>query len=162
MRKSDRRLERIADHVVQYAVTFEPTGSAQIGGTLRMNEDEYAKLLGLGPERVKFWIRQLLAVDASADQCAAQPELADRKVQLLGSEVGVLQSDRGEADKAVGLRRADLGELFVLQANDLCGEIGLGLVPKDRVDAQRLSVDPLLVHCSDPLRGDDERGRLHL
>ena len=64
-------------------------------------------------------------------------------VELLGGEIGMLQRDRSQPDKAVGLRRADLGEFFVLQLDDLRGEVGLGLVPEDRVDAERLDVDAL-------------------
>jgi len=74
----------------------------------------------------------------------------------------VLQSDRRQTDKPVRLRRANLGELLVLQFDDLTGEFGLGLVPKDRVDAERFDVDALFVHRLDAFRRDGERLQLYL
>jgi hypothetical protein len=35
------------------------------------------------------------------------------------------------------LCRADVGEFLVLQLDDLTGDVGLGLGPKDRVEAER-------------------------
>ena len=69
--------------------------------------------------------------------------------ELRGCEIGVLQGYRRQADKAVRLCRADLGEFLVLQLDDLSGEVGLGLVPKDRVEAERFDVDALLIHRLD-------------
>ena len=71
VRQSDRRLEWIADHILEHAVAFEPAGNAQLGGALRMDEDQHPELLGLRPKRVEFGIRQLLAIDAAANQRAA-------------------------------------------------------------------------------------------
>ena len=79
---------------------------------------------------MEFGIGELLAVDAAADQRAAQSEPLDRMFELLGGGIGVLQGYRRQADKAVRLCRADLGEFLVLQLDDLSGEVGLGLVPK--------------------------------
>src|SRR5437868_973467 len=56
----------------------------------------------------------------------------------------VLQGHRRQADEAVRLCRADLCDLLVSQLDDLTGEVGLGLVPKDRVEAERLDIDALL------------------
>src|SRR5215831_18899371 len=39
----------------------------------------------------------------------------------------------------------------------LSGEVRLGLVPKDWVDAERLNINALLIHCPDALRRDRER-----
>ena len=55
-----------------------------------MDENQRAELFGLGPERMEFRIRQLLAIDAAADQRAAQSELPDRNYDLLGGEIRVL------------------------------------------------------------------------
>ena len=60
---------------------------------LRMHEQHHAQLLRLRPERIELPIRQLLAFDAAADGGAAQSQLPDRLVQLLGRQVGVLQRD---------------------------------------------------------------------
>src|SRR5215831_4756313 len=161
-RQSDRRLQRVADYVLQHAVSFEPAGGAEFGGALRMDENQRAELFGLGPGWMKFRVRQLLAVDAAANQCAAQSELLDRIFELLGGEIRMLQSHGREADELVGLRRASLGEFLVLQLDHLTGEVGLGFVPKDRVDAERFNVDALLVHRLDAVWRDHERGLLHL
>jgi len=65
----------------------------------------------------KLRIGQLLAVDAAADPGAAQPELLDRVFQLLGRQnPDYCSATVGEGDEAVRLRRAELGELLVLQA----------------------------------------------
>jgi len=93
---------------------------------------------------------------------SAQSELLDRVVELLGGEVRVLQGHRRQADKTVRLCGADFGELLVLQLDDLPGEVGLGLVPEDRVEAQRLDVDALPIHRRDPFRRNDERWRRRL
>src|ERR1700757_4732137 len=84
MRQSDRRFERVADHVVQHAVPFEAAGSAEFCRALRMDENQHAEVFGLSPERAKLGVRQLLAIDAAADQRAAQSELLDRNFELLG------------------------------------------------------------------------------
>src|SRR5215472_17432116 len=152
----------VADYVLQHAVSFEPAGSAEFGGALRMDENQRAELFGLGPEWMKFRVRQLLAVDAAANQCAPQSELLDRIFELLGGEIRVLQSHRREADEPVGLRRTNLGEFLVLQLDHLTGEVGLGFVPKDRVDAERFNVDALLVHRLDAVWRDHEQALLHL
>src|SRR5207244_13065242 len=57
--------------------------------------------------------------DLAADQRAAHPEPLDRILQLLGGEIGIGERDRGEADKAVRRLAADLGDLLVLQFDDL-------------------------------------------
>ncbi len=82
--------------------------------------------------------------------------------ELLGCEIRVLQGNRRQADEAVRLCRADVGELLILQLDDLPGEVGLGLVPKDRVEAERFDVDALLVHRLDAFGRDHERLQLHL
>src|SRR6202023_1024187 len=146
MRQRDRRFERVTDDIVQHAVPFEPPGGVELGRALRMDENQRAELFGLGPERMEFRIRQLLAIDAAADQRAAQSELPDRNFELLGGEIRVLQGNRRQADEAVRLCRADVGELLILQLDDLTGEVGLGLGPKARVEAEGLEADALLIH----------------
>ena len=49
-----------------------------------------------------------------------------------------------------------------MQLNDLTGEVGVGLGPKDWVDAERLDVDTLLIHYLSAFRRDHERRQLHL
>src|SRR5207245_5232800 len=85
------------------------------------------------PERVELRIADLRAVDAAADPGAAQPVLLHALLELLGGEVGVLQRHRREGDEALGIRGARLGELLVLDLDDLAGEIAVRGVPV-RVD----------------------------
>jgi hypothetical protein len=56
-------------------------------------------------------------------------------LELLGCEIGVLQGHRRQSDEPVRLCRADLGELLVLQLDDLIGEVRVGLVPGLRLSA---------------------------
>ena len=109
---------------------FQPLLEIWVG--LRVDENQAAQLLRLGPERVKLGIGQFLAVHAAADRRAAQPELLHRVIELLGGEVRVLQRDRGKGDEAVRLRRAQRGELLVLQLDELTREVAVGLVPDRR------------------------------
>src|SRR5262249_40340256 len=71
-------------------------------------------------------------------------------------EIGMSHRHRGKPDKARWLVGTYLGELLVLNLDDLCLQVAFGLVPEIRVDAERLDVDPLLVHRLDPLGADDE------
>src|SRR5436309_3443863 len=74
VRERDGRLERVADHVRQQTVALEPARQRlRCPCSLGMDEDEDAELLGLGPERVKLRVAQLLLVDAPADGSPAQP-----------------------------------------------------------------------------------------
>src|SRR6266567_415369 len=153
VRERDGRLERVADHVRQQTVALEPARQRLRGPcSLGMDEDEDAELLGLRPERVKLRVAQLLLVDAPADGSPAQPVLLDSFLQLLGREVRVLESDRGEGHEALGVRRARLGELLVLGPDELAREIAVRPVPVG-IDAERLHVDALLVHRAEAIRG---------
>ena len=120
VRERDRGLERVADRRCSSPpLPLSRLPKVPARRPLRMDEDQHAELLGLGPERVKLRVGQLLAVDAAADAGAAQPELLDAVLELLGGEVGILQRDRRERDEAVGLRRAHLRELLVLDLDEL-------------------------------------------
>ena len=127
----------------------------------RMDEDETAELLGLGPDRMKLRIGELQALDAAADRHAAQAELLDAVFELLHREVGVLHRDRREGDEAVGMRRDERGKLLVLQLDHRFGLVALGVVP-ERIDADRLHVDALLVHRLEAVGANDKIGRPEL
>ena len=86
-----------------------------------MDEDQRAERFGLGPERVQFGVGQLGAIDAAADQRATQAELLDRGFELLSGQIGILQSDRSQADETVRCLAADFGKLLVLQFDNLGG-----------------------------------------
>ena len=70
----------------------------------------------------------------------------------------MLHGDGGEGDEAVRMRRDQLGKLFVLQLDELVGDVAFGFVPEG-VDADRLHVDALLVHGLEAVCADDEIGR---
>src|SRR5207237_8360229 len=85
----ERRLERVADGVLQPAVA--PQAALQLGGALRMNEDQHAELLRPGPEGMELPVRQLCAVHAATDAGAAQAELPHAVLELLHGELRDLQ-----------------------------------------------------------------------
>jgi hypothetical protein len=68
VRECDCRLQRVTDHVLQHSVALQPAAGAEFGCALWVNENHYAELFGVSPKRMEFGIRQLLAVDAAADQ----------------------------------------------------------------------------------------------
>src|SRR5262249_50438627 len=69
--------------------------------------------------------------------------------ELLDREVGELQREGGKGREAVGVLRAELGELFVLDLDDLGHHVALGAIPR-RVDAEHLHIDAELVHLAEP------------
>ena len=115
-----------------------------------MHEDQDAELLGLGPDRVEFRVGQFLPGDTAAHREAAQAEGRDRVFELLDRELRVLQRDRCEGHKAVRHCGAELGQLFVLDPDQLGRRIAFGAIPIG-VDAERLDIDPLRVHLLDPV-----------
>ena len=119
-------LERIADDIPEIAKRAFPD---DIGRVLRMNEDQNSKLLRLRPERIVFRRRRHFAGNMPTDSNAAQTEILDGVVQLFGSHLGMLQSDRGETCKAVRMRLAPCGESFILSFDDLPRQISIRFVP---------------------------------
>ena len=100
-----------------------------------MHEHQRAELRGLGPERIVLGRREILAVDVTADRRAAQSQLLDAVLQLLGRQIGMLQGDRRERDKAIRMSGHPLGEPFVLDLHDPAREVAIGRVPPVAVDA---------------------------
>src|ERR1700730_11428179 len=88
MRERDGGFEWIADHVSQHAIALKPF--LEVRNTLRMHENQDTHFLSLGPERVELGVGQLLAVYASPDGCAAQPQFLDALFQLLDRQVRTL------------------------------------------------------------------------
>ncbi|WP_366946317.1 DUF3566 domain-containing protein [uncultured Bradyrhizobium sp.] len=60
-----------------------------------------------------------------------------------------------------GVGGDQLGELLVLQIDQLLGRVAVGLVP-ERIDAQRLDVDALRVHGLEAVRAVLQMGRTEL
>src|SRR6185295_11661769 len=61
-------------------------------------------------------------------------------------EVRMLERHRRERDKAIRVSGYPLGQPFVLDLHDTAREVAIGRVPPVAVDAERLHVEPLLVH----------------
>ena len=120
-------------------------------GGLRVHEQQHAQLLRLRPERIELAVGQLLPFDAAADGGAAQAELSDRLVQLIGREVGMLQRQRRHPDEAIGVLGAPLRDLFVLERDEIARQRAIGRVAPG-VDVDRLVVDALRVHVDQALR----------
>jgi hypothetical protein len=79
---------------------------------------------------MELGVGKLVAGHAGPDGGAAQPELLDAVLELLDGQVRVLESYRGEGDEGVGVGRAQLGELFVLDLNHLAREVTVRGVPE--------------------------------
>ena len=118
-----------------------------------MDEDENPELLGLGPERMKLRVGELVVGDARADGGAAEPELLHAVDELLHRQVRELEGHRREGDEAVRVPRAELGEPLVLDLDHPGDDVALGAVPRG-VDAERLHVDTLRVHLADASLAD--------
>ena len=155
VRQRDRGLQWIADRVGQKAAAVQPAARLERARAQRMHEDQDAQLLALGPERMEPRIGQLLVADAAADTDAAEAELLDGVLDLLGGELGMLQGRRREGDEAVGIGGTELDQGLVLHLDQLGRDVALGAVPVG-IDAERLDVDALRVH-----RGDAHAGVVH-
>ena len=152
VRQRDRGLQRVADGVGQQAAAAEPAAGLQLARAERVHEDQHAELLALRPEGMEARVGQLLAGDAAADADAAEAELLDRVLDLLGGQLGMLQRGGREGDEAVGIGGAELDQRLVLDLDQLGRDVALGAVPV-WVDAERLDVDALRVHRRDARAG---------
>ena len=122
-----------------------------------------APIFGLGPDRVKFRVGERHTNHTGADGGAFQSLLLDRYFQLLHREVGGLQGERGEACETVRMGRAELGQLLVLDLDDLGGKVAIPAIP-ERIDRQHFHVDGLRIDGRQPLIeiDDDFVGAAHL
>src|SRR4029077_8810593 len=78
-----------------------------------------------------------------------------RSTASLTAKHACLRGNRGEACEPIRLCGAEFGQLFVLDLDDLSGEITLAVVPEG-IDRQHLHVDCLRRHCGEPLVDLDE------
>src|SRR5262249_11251819 len=143
MLERDRGVERIADGVRQPAIALEAL--RKLRRALRVNEKHRAELFGLRPDGVELWIGKILARDATADLGAPEAKLFHRIVELLHRQIGELQGKRRKGGKAFRLRRAQLGELLVLQLDYGGGRVPVLAVP-EWIDREHLHVDRHGVH----------------
>src|SRR5262249_14879680 len=98
MRQGDCGFEMVADRVRQETTPSQPAARFQFAGAERVHEDEHPQLFALGPERVEFWVGELLTGDAAGDADAAKAELLDRLLDLFGGEVRILQCRGSKGD----------------------------------------------------------------
>src|SRR5436305_10242748 len=100
MLQGDRGVEWVANRVGQPAIAFEALG--EFGRALRMDEENRAELLRLGPDRMEFWVGKVLAQHTAADRSPAQALLPDCGLQLLHRKIGVLKRKRSEGGEPFG------------------------------------------------------------
>src|SRR5436190_24039279 len=115
MRQKHRRLARVADDLAQPALALHARVGRSPRRRLRVHEHDDTELFGFRPERIELAIRELLAFAAAADGRAAESELLDGILELLGRQFGILQRDGRDADEAVRVRGAPLRDFLVLE-----------------------------------------------
>src|SRR5262245_57402982 len=79
------------------------------------------------------------------DSDSAQPQLLYRFIQLFGSHLGMLQCNRCQSGKPVGMSIAPGSETFVLHFDNVASQIAVGLVPPPALMAKHLNVDSQLI-----------------
>ena len=80
VRKKNRGLQRIADHVAQS--TFAREAFIEFRNPLRMHEDEAAEFFGFAPKGIEFRIRQFVAVDMPTAPSQRELLLAPGKTEV--------------------------------------------------------------------------------
>src|ERR1700730_10745209 len=116
MRESHCGFQGMANNVVQITVPLKLQLPSR--GSHRVNKNQDSQLLGLGPERIKLWRRERLLVDAGSDLKSPHPQLLDGVFHLLDCQIGMLQRQRTERDKAIRVGGTHRDDLFVLTLDD--------------------------------------------
>src|SRR5690349_20715986 len=96
----DRGLDRQADDVGQPAIAFGAFG--ELRRALRVDEQYRAQLLRLGPYRMKFGIRGLLAGHAAADCGAPEPCFLTAVSSCWTARSGYCKASEAKAAKRPG------------------------------------------------------------
>src|SRR4030095_5808518 len=118
-----------------------------------MDEERHAQVLRLCPDWMKLRVGKPNTRDAAPDGRTFQTVFLHPLLELLYRQVGILQRQRREGGKAIGIFRAEFRKSFILNADHFRREIALGAIPGG-IDAEHLHIDALLVHLSDaPLPG---------
>src|SRR5687768_11246530 len=116
-----------------------------------MHEHELVHLGDLRPEHVEPRRRQALVLDVPADGHAFRAVL-DRCLQHLDGQLRELQRHGRHTVDASRVGFGRLGERVVVMLTDGAGEpLILDVPPPEIVDADRLDVDPHLVHDGDAI-----------
>src|SRR3989304_811841 len=95
-----------------------------------MDENQSLQLLGFSPNRMKLRGGQFFPIDAAPDGEASHPELLHAFFDLLHGQCGMLQGDGTQTYETVRVGRTKRGNLFVLDLNDLAGEVEVRPIPK--------------------------------
>ena len=97
MMQSDRRVERVADHIVEIVVG-EAAASVNPSG---MHKDEQAQLFAAREDLAEALGRQILAGDMGHDLDAAEAQRFVQPVEFGDRQLRGLERHGAEADKAV-------------------------------------------------------------
>ncbi len=124
VRQRNRRLQRLPDDVAEI-VRAQSLAERRAE---RMDEHDGAELLRRRPERRELRGSQLALVDSRGDLHALQAQVLHGVTQLRGGKLRVLKRDRSQADETVGMLRAELSDVLVLNAHDVPREILVGPV----------------------------------
>ena len=107
-----------------------------------MKQNERIELSRRGPNRLEFWIVEVLARDVRADLGAAQPQYAHGVTQLVRSLSRRLHGQRCNGEKAVGASLGKFGELLILDSGKRCrNRRRLGIEEGLRRNREHLNID---------------------
>src|SRR5262249_34129056 len=126
-------------------------------GAHGMDEHEDAELFRLRPERIELRQRRTLARDVARDAHTAQAEPFDGFLELLRREIRMLQRHGRQSGEAIRVRTTPLGELLVLNRDELPRGVAAHAVPPAALMAEDLYVDAEVVERLDSLRTEYER-----
>jgi 2-deoxy-D-gluconate 3-dehydrogenase len=119
-----RRLQRIAEHVVEVEVR-QPLPLRKAVG---VKHDECAKLFGSGEEWPVSRIRQFLAVDIGQDLYTLQLQVRHDIVEFAHGQLRLLQRHASKAEKPVRLARAEFRDTVVGDAMRLSCDLGSEMI----------------------------------
>ena len=113
MGQGDGGFQRISDGVGENPAAGQPAAIFQFRGSLRVHEDQQVEFFALGPHGMEFFFGKFMPFDGTTDTYAAQPE-RDSIFNLFNRQIGMLQSDGGESDEAIGRGGANFNQRYVL------------------------------------------------
>src|SRR6185295_1808280 len=109
MREGDRRLDRLANDILQ----VEAVDAFAKRGPEGMQKHDRTQLLSFRPESFEQWVVQLPAVDSRRNLDSFHPERVQTMRELLDGKVRVLECDITERHKAIRMARTGFGDALV-------------------------------------------------
>src|SRR5215471_20927214 len=106
-----------------------------------MEIDRHVKFLGTLVDRPEFLEVEELPVRHAVQHCPLEAKFGDRALELVRRGLGVGGWKRGEGGKALGVRRADLGEAIVNLSGQFGCDVGTELLCGWRAMRKDLDVD---------------------